>query len=319
MYEMKINDPGLQSTLQDLGRWGFQSKGYSVGGAFDQFALKAANLLVGNDPGEAGIEMMFKGMEITFPCKTVVAMTGADMKPSLNGRSVDMWTSYVVKPGDTLKMGMADAGLRAYLSVRGGFLVTPFLGSKSISVQETVGSCGGTPLKKGSVLPIRESVVSDDVLMKRIAPDCIPDYYRASNKEIRVVAGNFDDQFTQKGIETFYNTEFIVGNDINRVGYRLEGETLEQKVEAGRLISTSMTTGSIQVPGGGQPIILCVERRTHGGYPVIATVVSVDIAKVAQCQPGDRIRFKKVSLEEAHRLLREREAVLRDSATFQAV
>ncbi|MBA1336629.1 MAG: Allophanate hydrolase 2 subunit 2 [Firmicutes bacterium] len=319
MYEITVNDPGLQSTIQDLGRWGYQSKGYSVGGAMDHFALKAANILIGNDPGEACLEMTFKGVEVTFPCRAVIAVTGADMKPSLNGKPLEMWASYLVNSGDVLKLGVAQAGLRTYLSVKGGFAFKPFLGSKSTSLQEKSGSNAGQALQKGSTLPISFSDIPDDYAPKKMKASLIPAYYHENRKEIRVIGGPFEDSFTQKGIQTFYDSEYTVGHEISRVGYRLEGQPIEYEGEAGRLISLSMTTGSIQVPGGGMPIILCAERRTHGGYPVIATVISVDMSKVAQCRPGDKIRFVKVSLEEAHRLLKERENLLHDDSTMEAI
>ncbi len=319
MYNIIVHDPGLQSTIQDFGRWGYQSKGYSVGGAMDQFALKTANILVGNDPGEACIEMTLKGVEVTFPCRTVIAVTGADMQPILNGKPIEMWASYLVKPGDVLSLGIASVGLRTYLSVKGGFALKSFLGSKSTSLQEKTGSNEGKTLQKGSSIPVSCSNISDDYVPKKLKADLIPAYYYENCKEIRVIEGPFEDYFTQKGIQTFYESEYIVGNDINRVGYRLEGSPIEHKKEAGQMISLSMTTGSIQVPGGGLPIILCVERRTHGGYPVIATVASVDMSKIAQCRAGDKIRFVKISIEEAHRLLQERESLLHNESAMKTV
>lgn len=319
MFNIIVHDPGLQSTIQDLGRWGYQSKGYSVGGAMDQFALKAANILVGNDPSEACIEMTLKGVEITFPCRTVIAVTGADMKPRLNEKPIEMWTSYLIKSGDVLKFEVALVGLRTYLSVKGGFAFKPFLGSKSTSLQEGTGSNEGMALQKGCTLPMSFSIMSDDYIPRKLKANLIPSYYHENCKEIRVIEGPFEDYFTQKGIQTFYESEYIVGNDINRVGYRIEGPSIEHKGEAGQMISLSMTTGSIQVPGGGLPIILCVERRTHGGYPVIATVASVDMSKIAQCRSGDKIRFVKISIEEAHRLLIEQESLLNNEYSMKTV
>lgn len=302
MQEMIIVNPGMQSTIQDLGRWGYQNLGYSVDGAMDSFALRAANMLVGNDTGEAAIEMTMMGMEVYFTTDAIIAVTGADMKPCIGKEPVSMWASHTVKAGEHLKLGVASVGMRAYLAVRGGFALEPFLGSCSTGIQEKTGHNGGSPLKKDEHLTLKRPHHSV-FLQRTFSADCIPSYYRQNAKEIRVIGGPFEDSFTQKGLDTFYHTPFKVGNDVNRVGYRLEGIPIEQRVSKGKLISLSMATGSIQVPGGGNPIILCVERRTHGGYPVIATVTSTDMARVAQCRPGDTIRFRKIPLWEAHQNL----------------
>lgn len=316
MNEMIIYNSGLQSTFQDLGRWGHQSMGYSVGGAMDTFALQAANLLTENDPGEACIEMLMMGIEVSFTRNTVIAITGADMRPEINGKPVEMWVSHWLKAGDRLKMNSAVTGMRAYLSVKGGFAIKPYLGSKSTGIQEKTGWRGGSLLLNG----YKVGVNGENLLkfkQRRFRKKCIPGYYTSSEKEIRVIGGPFEDHFSAKGLDVFYHTLYRVGNDINRVGYRLEGEPIEQKVEAGQLISLSMATGSIQVPGGGQPIILCVERRTHGGYPVIATVTSTDMARVGQCRTGDVIHFQKISVEEAHRNLKEQELLLRQGKALE--
>lgn len=319
MHVITITDPGILSTLQDLGRWGYQHKGYSVGGAMDHFALKVANMLVGNDFGEACLEMTFKGIEAIFRCKAMIAITGADMRPSLNGEPLEMWSSYVVDSGDILKFQAAQSGMRTYMSIKGGFDFKPFLGSKSTSVQEKLGSDMGQALHKGSVLPIVTYVRTYDNTPKRLRRSIIPDYYQKNYKRIRVIGGPFEDYFTHESIQTFYKTEYTVGHGVNRVGCRLEGQPLKTKGEAGRLISVGMTTGSIQVPGRGLPIILCAERRTHGGYPVIATVASVDMPKVAQCRPGDIIKFVRITLEEAHSLLKEQENMFKDSSLMEVI
>ena len=319
MHAITINEPGLQSTIQDLGRWGYQHKGYTVSGAMDHFALKVANILVGNAPGQACIEMTFKGVEVVFPCRTVIAITGADMKPSLNGRPIDMWTSCLVNPGDTLRLGFAQLGMRAYLSVKGGFCQEDFLQSKSTSMQEGSGSNKGQALYKGSFLPIVFNKIPCSYTSRRMKNEFIPTYYKKRNKEIRVIEGPFEECFTNKSIQTFYGSEYTVSNEINRVGYRLKGSSLEFKGKVGRLISVSMSTGSIQVPGEGLPIILCVERRTHGGYPVIATIISVDMSKIAQCSPGDKVSFTKVTLDEAHKFLKEREDILNSASSYEPI
>lgn len=317
--KLVINDPGALSTIQDIGRWGHQDKGYSVSGAMDHFALKAANILVGNDPGEACLEMTFNGVKATFQCEAVIAITGADMKPCLNGKPIDMWASHLINNGDTIEFGIAQSGFRTYLSIKGGFDFKPFLGSKSTTLQEKSGSNAGQALKRGDILPITFSSTTGDYIQRRINGSFIPDYYRQNHKIIRVIAGPFETHFTDKGIKTFYETIYTVGNENNRTGCRLEGQPIEHKGEAGRMISVSVTAGSIQVPGGGLPIILCTERRTHGGYPIIATVASVDMPKVAQCKPGDRISFVKISLEEAHRLLREQKDLLNDVTLIEVI
>ncbi|RKX75969.1 MAG: hypothetical protein DRP87_13225 [Spirochaetes bacterium] len=312
MARCRIVNPGPLTTVQDLGRWGGQSLGYCIGGAMDIFSLKAANLLVGNEPEAAGLEFTYQGAEIIFFGRTLIAITGAEMGPMINNNKIPQWETIQVNNGDVLSFGTAHSGLRAYLAVKGGFDVPAIIGSRSTSLKEMLGGVEGRALRNRDLFNIGGVDKRCSVILKRMKKEHIP--FRRCDGPIvlRTVEGPHQEYFSKKGEKTFYSAEYTVSKDADRVGYRLEGERIEHKGEAGKLISLGMVTGAVQVPGNGLPIVLTAEHRTHGGYPCIATVITIDMPKLVQCRPGDTIRFEKITLKKAQELLEDEESFFND-------
>lgn len=296
-------DTGAYTTIQDLGRWGMQAEGFSPSGAMDLFAFKSANLLVGNEIDEACIEMTLMGAKIKFEIDAIIAITGADMEPKIKGQRVSLWKTLKVNEGDILELGKAITGFRTYLSIKGGFDVPIVFGSKSTTPREKVGGIDGRPVTKGDSIPVKETTL-EDIDFIELKKEYIPKY-NDQIKRIRVLKGPYEENFTEEGIQTFYHSIYEVSNHVDRTGYRLLGEKIKHRKDAGRMISGGMVTGAIQVPGDGNPIVLTAERRTHGGYPIIATVISVDIPIISQSGPGDKIRFVETDMSIALRDLKK--------------
>ncbi len=300
--------PGMLTTVQDLGRRGYGEMGIPESGALDTYSLRIANLLVGNDESEAGLEITVMGPTLEMLDDAVIAVCGGDLMPSVNGEPLPMWESVGVHRGDRLAFLALRSGCRAYLAVAGGVRVPWVLGSKSTYVQGKLGGYEGRPLRMGDLIETGAPKTRLSGLAGRKTPTrAVPQY--GSKQQIRVVIGPQDDYFSRQGIETFLSSEYMLTPDANRLGYKLEGP----RIEHGRAldnISDPSPLGGIQVPPGGKPIILLVERGTVGGYTKIATVVSVDIAALGQAKPGDGLRFVSISISDARRLYREREAVI---------
>ena len=296
-----VLSPGILTSVQDGGRLGYQQFGVSPSGPMDAHAFHIANILVGNDPDEAGLEMTVMGAELTFTDPAVVALTGADMGATLNGTKTDMYRALCVQAGDVLKLGFAMSGCRTYLAVRGGIGTDPVMGSRATMLGKNFGGYKGRKLQKDDVLEIRP------VSGKLEHPETYftqPETAAAGVRTLRVIMGPQEDRFTEQGIRTFLNSEYTVGQDFDRQGYRLEGEKIEHKTDS-NIISDGVVTGSIQVPGTGLPIVMTAERATVGGYTKIATVITADLPLIGQCKAGDRIRFEEVSVETAQDLLQQ--------------
>ncbi|TGB01438.1 biotin-dependent carboxyltransferase family protein [Halobacillus salinus] len=302
----EIVKPGLLTTLQDEGRHGYQQYGIVASGAMDPYALKIANFLVGNDGGEAALEVTVMGPEMEVLGDAVVAITGANLSPRVNGHSVSMWKSFAVKQGDLLEFGQPVSGARAYISVAGGYDVPVVMGSKSTYLKAGMGGFEGRALDKGDVLSKGEDVVG--VKGRALRPEETPVYER--EMEIRVIPGPHLDAFSEDALKTFLSSTYEVTPQSDRMGYRLKGPKLEHQTSAD-IISEAIPLGGIQVPANGQPILLMADRQTTGGYTRIATVISSDIPYLAQAMPGCKLRFREVSVEEAQELYRERERFLR--------
>ena len=292
-------NPGVLTTIQDEGRYGYEQFGMSPAGPMDQNAFRTANLLVGNPMGESALEATVLGPTLRFDADNVVAVTGADMGPALNGQPGPMYQAVAVKAGDQLKLGAAKTGCRAYIAFAGGLDVPQVMGSRATALQNQVGGYQGRKLAKGDRIGFRAP--NPRLPLPRTAPVPAP-----AGKEavIRVILGPQDDMFTKEGIDTFLSQPYTVSKDFDRMGCRLEGAVIAHKQD-GNIISDGMATGAIQVPTSGQPIIMLAERQTVGGYTKIATVISADLPLVGQRKTGDVIRFQAVSVEEAHRLWRE--------------
>jgi len=299
-----VQDPGPLTTVQDLGRPGHLRVGIPGSGPMDRWAFVVANRLVGNPDGAAALECTLIGPRLEFTDDRVVAVTGAPMDASLAGGAAPAWRSLAVRAGDVLRLGPARAGVRAYLAVSGGIETPPALGSRSTYVRGALGGVDGRSLKKGDRLPLGPPTPARPA---RLRADAVPDY--GGEPRIRAVLGPQDDRFTARGIEAFFTGPYEMLPQSDRMGARFRGPAIEH-VRGHDIVSDGIPLGGVQVVGDGQPIVLLVDRQSTGGYTKIATVCSFDIGRLAQVKPGQRVRFARVSVGEAHAILRTERARL---------
>jgi biotin-dependent carboxylase-like uncharacterized protein len=300
MTEILVKACGPRTSLQDAGRIGVQRYGVSNSGAMDRLALAAANVLVGNGPGAAAIELMLLGGSFVIEGGPVrVAVAGAPCAVTLDGQPVPHSRTLAARPGQTVTIGPMQAGVYAYLAVAGGFDVPPQLGSLSLHQRAALGGFKGRTFEPGDRIPLRLAEPPEAPLL---ALEPLP---LDRDAPIRVVLGPQDDHFTEAGIRTFLSAAYGVSQEADRMGYRLTGPKVEHS-QGFNIVSDGIVTGSVQVPGSGEPIIMMADRQTTGGYPKIATVISADLRLVAQRRPGDRIRFEAIEMAEAQRAARDR-------------
>jgi len=313
MGVIQVQEPGLFTTVQDLGREGFGPMGVSASGAADAISLRLGNRLVGNAEGTAGLEMTLLGGTFVFPDGAIVALTGSDFGATVEGAQAALWTSMEMKPGQTLRLGPTRSGARCYLCVRGGIEVKLFLGSASTHVLSGLGGHQGRSLRKGDMLKIGPA--NGAVPERRLSANALK--HVLPRKVLRVTPGPQSDWFPEAAQRMFYESRYRVAEESNRMGIRLEGGAVPEG-GGGKMISEGVSLGAIQVPDGGQPIILFVEQQTTGGYPKIANVISADFHCLGQLRPRDEIRFERVDWETARALLREQEEFLAsEELTFE--
>jgi biotin-dependent carboxylase-like uncharacterized protein len=300
---LAVVDPGLLTTVQDLGRPGHGRVGIPPSGPLDRPALVLANRLVGNPDGAAALELTLKGPRLEVHRPGVVAVTGADMGFTVNGGPAPAWAAVEVRAGDVLGFRMASAGCRAYLALAGGVDVPTVLGSRATYLRGRLGGLEGRALRKGDLLPGGSPAHPPARVTGRAVPPAARPAYPAE-VECRVVPGPQADRFTPAGWAAFLGGPYTVTPQADRMGYRLEGPRIEH-ARGHDIVSDGIPLGGIQVPGEGQPIVLLVDRQTTGGYTKIATVFSGDVARIGQTRPGHRVRFRQVSLPEAHAALAE--------------
>jgi len=297
MNSLLVENPGWMTTVQDLGRPGFGVLGVSPSGAADPVALQLGNLLLGNAPGAAALEMTLVGGRYLFPEGGVIALAGADFGAKLNGQPVEMWIPHAVRAGGTLELGLTRSGARCYLCVAGGIQVEKFLGSASTHLLSGLGGFAGRGLHKGDVLQL--GAAEQRIRRRSISPRVLETL--KLRKCLRVTKGPQADWFSEAATRGFFEGTFRVSEDSDRLGLRLEGASLA--LESPREMSSEgVSLGAVQVTPSGQPIILFVEQQTAGGYPKIANVIGEDLHCVGQLRPRDEITFARVSLEEARAL-----------------
>ena len=302
---LEIISPGIMTTVQDIGRCGFGRFGVAPSGALDSFALRTANLLVGNRENQACLETMMLGPGIRFLAVVVVAVTGGDLQPKRNRQPIEMWRSHAFTKNDILSFGSAVSGFRAYVAVAGGIAVPAVMGSRSTNLPSGFGGFSGRPLAKQDILQCGEPRNAISTTGRIFNPDWIPLY--SDNWKIRVVPGPQDDHFPEDSIHTFFRAAYTMSQNSDRTGIRLEGPEIQCRADVdASIISEGVIAGSIQIPGDGKPIIILGETVT-GGYRKIATVISADLPLMGQIKPGDRIQFQAVSLEDAHLALKNME------------
>ncbi|MEC7361158.1 MAG: biotin-dependent carboxyltransferase family protein [Pseudomonadota bacterium] len=311
---LEVITPGLMTSVQDRGRFGFQALGISVSGALDPDGFDLANALAGNDAGTGALEIRMLGptLEVTAESVTVaLAGTGAGIEVMSPEREmISACRSVTFRKGQVFRIGAIGDSAVCYLAVHGGFDLPDVYGSQSTCMSAGFGGFHGRILEKGDCLPLRKAAaesVSQRILRRPPEPDSSP--------VIRVIAGPQDDYFSAAGIETFFGTGYTVSQAVNRMGMRLEGAAVAHE-KGFNIASDGIVRGAIQVPGNGLPIILMADCQTTGGYPKIATVISTDMPKLGRMMPGADIRFEAVSVEEAEAVARdhhERKAALVDS------
>ena len=305
MSAIEVQEPGLFTTVQDLGREGFGPLGVSPSGAADPISLRLGNRLVGNAEGAAALEMTLLAGTFLFPDGAVAALAGSDFGATLDGRPVEMWAAFEAKPRQVLRLGPTRSGARCYLCIRGGIQVKPFLGSASTHILSGLGGHEGRALRKGDLLRIGEvSGVSRKQSLSALALANLQ-----PRKVLRVTAGPQSDWFSEAAQKVFYENTFRVAEESNRMGIRLQGASIPLRA-GGEMISEGVTLGAVQVPEGGLPIILFVEQQTTGGYPKIANVISADFHSLGQLRPRDEIRFELVNVTTARGLLVEQDKLL---------
>lgn len=305
MSSLLVESAGLQTTVQDLGRPGFGPEGVSASGAADPVALRLGNLLVENQPGVAGLELTLVGGSFVFPDGAVIALTGADLGATVNGRPLEMWASHTLEPGTKLMFGATRNFARGYLAIAGGIQVDPFLGSASTHVLSGLGGFEGRALRKGDRLRIGKA--SKKVRRRRITLAAL--YAFKPRKVLRVTEGPQADWFSEAAKQVFYRDVFRVSEESDRVGLRLEGTGLDGST-AREMITEGVSLGAVQVTPSGQPIILFVEQQTTGGYPKIANIIAADLHRIGQLRPRAEIRFQRTSLAVARSLWIEQERLL---------
>ena len=308
---LEVVQPGLLTTVQDLGRWGYQRYGVPVCGALDPVSLRIANILVGNHDSLAGLEMTGVGPSLRFNEDAVIAIAGAELGPQIDSKPVASWESLRVSGGSTLSFSGPLDGLRAYLAIAGGIDVPTVMGSRSTDLKSGFGGLNGRALEAGDCVPIGPSSIPGKWSPKTLPTSISRQPTYGQTFEIRVVMGPQDGMFTATGIGVLLTSEYTVSTDSDRTGCRLEGPPVGH-VRGPDIVSDGTALGSIQVPGSGTPIILLADRGTTGGYTKIATVISPDIGLLAQAMPGAKVRFAAVAVEEAHDILREQEAMIRE-------
>ena len=314
MAIIRVRQPGLLSTVQDTGRFGEYALGMPPSGAMDVFSYEVGNYLVGNQEGVAGVEITYFGPELEFTEAALIALTGAQMPPKINGEEAPMWEALEVGEGDVLSFEYLKRGARCYLAVAGGIDVPLFMHSRSTYTLIGLGGHEGRALQEGDELEVGEAPrKAEGQVGKRVDEEHIPTY--SDETELRVIIGLASYRITEESMEEFLSTTWTVTPDADRVGYRYKGGELkfverEQPAGAGsdpaNVVDFGYPIGSIQVPGGVEPIVLMNDAVTGGGYATIGTVISVDRGRLAQTKTNDKTRFRSVDLDEALRARNER-------------
>lgn len=297
----KILNPGLFTTVQDIGRFGYESLGAPTSGAMDIFSFKVANILAGNTIDEPVLEVTLLGPRMEFLSDAFISVTGANMIPLINGKKRPTWSAFPVKKGDVLSFSPMTEGCRAYIAVAGGLKAENVMGSASTYVRGKIGGILGRPLKKGDILELKR----DDSAKRKpckVKSDYIPSYKTMVN--VRIILGPQDDYFSNDAIEKLLSSTYTLTNESDRMGFRLDGPEI-RPIDKYDIITDGLIPGSVQIPGNGKPIIMMKDAQTTGGYVKIANVISIDLPKLAQLKPGDKLRFEKVKLNKAHEMLKD--------------
>ncbi|MFD1334324.1 biotin-dependent carboxyltransferase family protein [Oceanobacillus iheyensis] len=309
----EVMKPGLATSVQDLGRTGYQQYGVVVSGAMDAFALQVANVLVGNERTEAGLEIVIMGPKMKILEDIIFAIGGADLSAKLDNQLIQPWKSYRASKGQILSFGQPAQGSYAYLAIAGGIDVPSVMKSKSTFVKARLGGFHGRFLQKGDILSSNDSYGINARPGRQLKNKDIPDY--DYNRPIRVIKGPDQQLFSSTSYDSFFASTYKMSPQSDRMGYRLEGEPISHiDGDSADIISDAILPGTIQIPANGQPIILLADRQTSGGYARMATVITVDLPQVIQRMSGTAFTFELISLAEAQQLYKNQESFLRHLA-----
>lgn len=315
---LKIIQPGLSTSIQDLGRPGYFHLGIPIGGAMDRFALRVGNMLVGNNESAAGFEVVFMGPTIEFQKDALVAVTGAALPPKIDGKSCDTWTAIEVKAGQTLSFDYLKSGARAYIAISGGIATPPALGSRSTYPIGALGGIDGRNVQAGDIIPLGDSDMIEPGLS-------VPEKLRrlpANPAELRVLPGLYWHRLTPESQKQFFVDDWAVALEADRMGYRFKGGNplsfvdREQPFGAGadpsNIVDGCYSYGSIQVPGGLEPIVLHRDAVSGGGYFTLGAIISADMDLIGQLQPHTPVKFVQVDMDQAIAARAARKKMLAD-------
>jgi antagonist of KipI len=303
---IRVIKPGMLTTIQDAGRWGYQARGVPVAGPMDLVSHRVANALVGNDRGAATLEVTLLGPELEFESERVVAITGADFELALDGRPARINAPFLVASGSHLQFLARRRGTRAYLAISGGVATPPVLGSRATHLVSAMGGYEGRALRAGDRVPLGQSAASATSLHALEAPVvALPE----DVVTLRILAGPQDDYFAPDALDGLQSAPYAIGANSDRMGFRLAGPPLAH-ARGADIISDATPLGVLQVPASGLPILLMADRQTTGGYAKIATVISADMSTAGQLGPGDKISFTACTAREAMSALIAQERAL---------
>lgn len=278
----------------------------SVSGVMDPRSASIANILVGNDEGEAVLECTMMGPHIRFDAPNIIAITGGDLGATLDGQRIDTYRAIPVNAGQTLRFTMLRTGCRAFVAFAGGLDIPVVMGSRSTNMKAKIGGYQGRKLQKDDVIGFRAPKTDlKNLGLRHTSPEFMP----RTEYKLRIVLGPQDDAFTERGITTFLSSVYTLTPEFDRMGCRLDGELIEH-VKSGDIISDGIAFGAVQVPSAGKPIIMLADRQTTGGYAKIANVISADFRILAQLKAGDKVHFEKVSIAAAQEALLAQRATL---------
>jgi antagonist of KipI len=320
--------PGILTTIQDFGRYGYQRYGIVTSGAMDTYSMQLANIVVGNEENEGVLEITLMGPSLKITKGSLISLTGANISPTINGKKVPFGRPVYLNEDCILNFGKCISGSRCYLAIAGGFNIPTFMGSKSTYLRGKIGGKDGRALKKGDVLETgHKSEISLNIIRKLevlygggsfTAAKWYVKNSVVKNSNPSVVRVFEDRQFknvSEESIYDFFNSYFTVDTKSDRMGYRLNGPKIrfEEDIE---MISGEVSFGTIQIPPEGNPIVLLADRATAGGYPKIAHVAYCDIKKLVQLKPFDKVKFAKITIKEAEKLYIKRRKYIESLKKF---
>ncbi|MEM7564173.1 MAG: biotin-dependent carboxyltransferase family protein [Pseudomonadota bacterium] len=295
MSGLRVKQPGLMSLLHDRGRYGAHNLGLTTGGPLDFNAFDWANRLLGNKHNATCIEISFGGLVVESETASSIVITGATAACQLNGSEIPQWQTLDINPGDQIEVGFTSAGTRCYLAICGGFDIQPSFGSSSTVVREKIGGLSGGKLQVDDYLPCRSAKLEQHCFL---AAQNRPEY--GNQACLRTVLGYQQSAFGPLQQWRLFNTDYVVSDRCDRMGFRLEGESVQSDIVG--MLSEGICHGAIQIPADGQPIVLMNDRQTIGGYPKIGSVIPSDTSKLAQLSAGARVRFEAITIEQAHNI-----------------